>query len=170
PTLIGCGERSVLGLAVFFDLVVLLELLELLNDPVVLLVIEGDECLTVPAQDQDPVGVSLGLEDVVGLPFDLDHIMDEVAFPLAGLFVDQLDRLHLAVRFRHFWHLSLPRFVAPGNPGNPATIAWPPSDRHSRGVYAGPFPARAGSVPRRLWSSALPSTRPPFLPLSRHRS
>ena len=67
-------------------------------------IVQGYERFALAAQDQHPVLVGLRLEDVVGFTLDLHDVVNDVAFLFAGLLIDQLDGLNLAVRFGNLWH------------------------------------------------------------------
>src|SRR4029077_7489569 len=98
------SDQSALRTAVFIDVFLLFEFLELPDPPVVFFVVERDQRLAFTPQNEDAVLVHLGLEHVVGLTFDLYNVVDEIGFIFAGLFVDQLDGLNFTVRFRNLWH------------------------------------------------------------------
>src|SRR5436190_858542 len=74
------SDQSALRTAVIIDLVFLFEFLELLDHPVVLVVLQGYQRLAFTAQDQNPILVGLGLQDVVRFAFDLHDVVDDVAF------------------------------------------------------------------------------------------
>src|SRR5207244_6898782 len=98
------SDQSALRTAVIIDLIFLFEFLELLDHPVVLIVVQSYQRFPFAAKDQNPLLIGLRLQNVVGFAFDLHDVVDDVAFLFAGLLVDQLDGLHFPVRFRNLWH------------------------------------------------------------------
>src|SRR5712692_10349721 len=138
-------------------LVCLFVLLELRDHSLVLVLVERDQGLPLPAEDQDAVGIGFRLEHVIRLPLDLGYVVDQVGFLFARDFVDQLDGLQLAVGLGLLDHVSLLTPDFPGSRDNSATAGPPPSGRLPPAVAGVAFPGRPGIAPQPPWSGVRPS-------------
>src|SRR5712692_10192014 len=148
-------------------LVCLFVLFELRDHSLVLVLVERDQGLPLPAEDQHAVGIGFRLEHVIRLPLDLGHVVDQVSFLFARDFVDQLDSLQLAVGLGLLDHVSLLTPDFPGSRDNSATAGPPPSGRHPPAVAGGAFPGRR-PPPRPAYHPSAGATRsrlaPPHAP------